>query len=209
MPRRSALALVLGKRIGWPKESFKPHNVPLVALGAGLLWFGWFGFNAGSELTADGIAAVAFVNTQVATAAGAARLDRRRVDPRRQADPGRCLLRRGRRPGRHHPGLWLHRPAGRRSLLGLVAGAVCALAVGLKYKLGYDDSLDVVGVHFVGGWIGSLSHRLLRHRRGQLGPATGLGASEGLFYGGGIDPARPAGARRGIVLGLLVRRRLR
>ena len=64
-----ALAIVLGKRVGWPRESFKPHNVPFVALGAGLLWFGWFGFNAGSELTADGMTAIAFVNTQVATAA--------------------------------------------------------------------------------------------------------------------------------------------
>ena len=107
------LVLVLGKRIGWPRESFKPHNVPFVALGAGLLWFGWFGFNAGSELTVDGITGVAFVNTQVATAAGRARLDHRRVDPRRQADPGRRLLRCGRRSGRHHPGLWLHRAAAR------------------------------------------------------------------------------------------------
>src|SRR5215510_9157939 len=64
-----ALALVLGRRAGWPRESFKPHNVPMVALGAGLLWFGWFGFNAGSELTADGVTAIAFINTQVATAA--------------------------------------------------------------------------------------------------------------------------------------------
>src|SRR5437764_14109215 len=64
-----ALALVLGKRVGWPKDGFRPHNVPMVALGAGLLWFGWFGFNAGSELTADSVTAVAFVNTQVATAA--------------------------------------------------------------------------------------------------------------------------------------------
>ena len=64
-----ALVLVLGKRVGWPRESVKPHNVPMVALGAGLLWFGWFGFNAGSELTADGVTALAFINTQVATAA--------------------------------------------------------------------------------------------------------------------------------------------
>ena len=94
-------------------RAFKPHNVPLVALGAGLLWFGWFGFNAGSELTVDSVTAVvAFINTQVATAAARARLDRRRVDPGRQADHGRRLVRRRRRPGRDHPGLWLHRAVG-------------------------------------------------------------------------------------------------
>src|SRR5437879_2662271 len=64
-----ALAIVLGKRIGWPKDRFKPHNVPFVLLGAGLLWFGWFGFNAGSALAANSLSATAFVNTQVATAA--------------------------------------------------------------------------------------------------------------------------------------------
>src|ERR1041384_5246421 len=64
-----AVALVLGKRVGWPRDSFKPHNVAIVALGAGLLWFGWFGFNAGSELTADAVTGLAFINTQVATAA--------------------------------------------------------------------------------------------------------------------------------------------
>ncbi len=179
-----ALAIVLGKRVGWPKESFKPHNVPMVALGAGLLWFGWFGFNAGSEITADRVTAVAFVNTQVATAA--ALLGWIIVEWIRDGKPTMVGASSG-----AVAGLVAITPAcgfitpGASVVLGLVAGAVCALAVGLKYKLGFDDSLDVVGVHFVGGWIGSLSI-------GFAATATvnssyigdGL-ASNGLFYGGG------------------------
>ena len=92
-------------------SSIKPHNVPLVALGAGLLWFGWFGFNAGSELTADGWPRRLHQHPG-RHRRGAARLDPRGVDQRRQADHGRCLLRCRRRSGRHHPGLWLHRPVG-------------------------------------------------------------------------------------------------
>ena len=81
-------------------------------------------------------------------------------------------------------------------LLGIVAGAVCALAVSLKYKLGYDDSLDVVGVHFVGGWIGSLWLGLFATNSVNAAISDVVGASDGLFYGGGVDPARPAGPRR-------------
>ena len=150
-----ALAIVLGRRVGWPRESFKPHNVPFVALGAGLLWFGWFGFNAGSELTADGITAIAFVNTQVATAA--ALLGWIIVEWIRNGKPTLVGASSGAVAGlvAITPACALHLAARRRSLLGLVAGAVCALAVSLKYRLGFDDSLDVFGVHFVGGWIGS------------------------------------------------------
>src|SRR4029453_10762406 len=150
-----ALALVLGKRVGWPKENMKPHNVPFVALGAGLLWFGWFGFNAGSERTVDSITAVAFVNTQVATAA--ALLGWVIVEWLRDGKPTLVGASSG-----AVAGLVAITPAGGfiaplpAALLGIIAGVLCALAVGLKYKLGYDDSLDVVGVHFVGGWIGSL-----------------------------------------------------
>ncbi len=150
-----ALALVLGRRVGWPKESFRPHNVPFVALGAGLLWFGWFGFNAGSELTADGTTAIAFVNTQVATAA--ALLGWIFVEWIKNGKPTLVGASSG-----AVAGLVAITPAcayivrRRGALLGLVAGAVCALAVSLKYKFGFDDSLDVVGVHFVGGWIGCL-----------------------------------------------------
>ena len=103
-----ALALVLGKRVGWPRESFRPHNVPMVALGAGLLWFGWFGFNAGSELTADRGHRGGVRQHPARDGRRAPRLGHRRVDPGRQADHGRCLLRCGRRSGRDHPGLWLH-----------------------------------------------------------------------------------------------------
>ena len=102
-----ALALVLGKRVGFGKEPMRPHNLTLVMLGAGLLWFGWFGFNAGSALGANGTAAITWVNTLAATGAAAARLVGHREDPRRTRHLPRCGLRRRRRPGRHHPGLLL------------------------------------------------------------------------------------------------------
>ena len=150
-----ALVLVLGKRVGWPRESMKPHNVPMVALGAALLWFGWFGFNAGSELTADGVTALAFINTQVATAA--ALLGWIVVEWLRDGKPTLVGASSGAIAGlvAITPACAFITPAA-AVLLGVVAGAVCAVAVGLKYRLGYDDSLDVVGVHFVGGWIGCL-----------------------------------------------------
>ena len=196
-----AVALVLGKRIGWPKEAFKPHNVPFVALGAGLLWFGWFGFNAGSELTADGTAAVAFINTQVATSA---------------AVLGWILvewLRSGGKPtlvgasSGAVAGLVAITPAcgfispWAAVILGLVAGAVCALAVSLKYRLGFDDSLDVVGVHFVGGWIGSLSLGLFANDfvNSWITDDKILGASNGLFYGGGVTQLGRQALASGIV----------
>ncbi len=175
-----ALALVLGKRVGWPKEQMKPHNVPLVALGAGLLWFGWFGFNAGSELTADSTTAIAFLNTQVCTAAAV--LGWLIVEWLRNGKPTLVGASSG-----AVAGLVAITPAcafvapWAAALLGLVAGAVCALAVSLKYTLGYDDSLDVVGVHFVGGWIGCLWI-------GLFGTSSVSSAveDEGLFYGGGV-----------------------
>ncbi|GIF51925.1 ammonium transporter [Asanoa ferruginea] len=178
------LVLVLGKRIGWPRESTKPHNVPLVALGAGLLWFGWFGFNAGSELTVDGTTAVAFLNTQVATAAGV--LGWIIVEWIRGGKPTLVGASSGAIAGlvaiTPACGFIAPIPA---VIVGAIAGAVCALAVSLKYKLGFDDSLDVVGVHFVGGWIGSLSIGFFATT--QVNSAIGdvLGANEGIFYGGG------------------------
>ncbi|MBG0562048.1 ammonium transporter [Actinoplanes aureus] len=175
-----ALVLVLGKRAGWPRESMKPHNVPFVALGAGLLWFGWFGFNAGSELTADGITGLAFINTQVATAAAV--LGWLIVEKIRDGKPTLVGASSG-----AIAGLVAITPAcafiapWAATLLGLVAGAVCALAVSLKYKLGYDDSLDVVGVHFVGGWIGCLWIGLFGSSE-----VNALVANDGLFMGGGV-----------------------
>src|SRR6185312_6019791 len=145
-----ALCLVLGKRVGWPRENMRPHNVPFVALGAGLLWFGWFGFNAGSELTVDSVTAFAFVNTQLATAA--ALVGWCLIEWLRDGKPTLVGASSGAVAGlvaiTPACGFIAPLPA---VLLGLIAGALCALAVGLKYKLGYDDSLDVVGVHFVGG----------------------------------------------------------
>jgi Amt family ammonium transporter len=180
-----ALALVLGRRVGWPKENFKPHNVPFVALGAGLLWFGWFGFNAGSEVTTDGITAVAFVNTQVATAA--ALLGWIIVEWLRDGKPTMVGASSGAVAGlvAITPACGFITPYA-AVLLGLAAGAVCALAVSLKYRFGFDDSLDVVGVHFVGGWIGSLWIGLFASVATNPNIASVAGASNGLFYGGGL-----------------------
>jgi Amt family ammonium transporter len=164
----------------------RPHNVPFVALGAGLLWFGWFGFNAGSELTVDGTTVFAFINTQVATAA--ALVGWCVVEWLRDGKPTMVGASSGAVAGlvaiTPACGFIAPIPA---IILGLIAGAVCALAVGLKYKLGYDDSLDVVGVHFVGGWIGSLSIGFFATAQvnSAINGDPGLGASEGLFYGGG------------------------
>jgi Amt family ammonium transporter len=179
------LVLVLGRRIGWPKESFKPHNVPLVALGAGLLWFGWFGFNAGSELTVDSTTAVAFVNTQLATAAGV--LGWLLVERLRDGRPTLVGASSGAVAGlvAITPACGFIAPVP-AIILGIVAGALSALAVGLKYRLGYDDSLDVVGVHFVAGWIGSLSIGFFATLQVNGAIEEVLGADEGLFYGGGV-----------------------
>ena len=174
------VALVLGKRIGWPRENMRPHNVPFVALGAGLLWFGWFGFNAGSELTVDSVTAVAFVNTQVATAA--ALVGWVVVEWLRDGKPTLVGASSGAVAGlvaiTPACGFIAPLPA---ALLGIVAGVLCALAVGLKYRFGYDDSLDVVGVHFVGGWVGSLGIGFFATTQ-----VNALAANESLFYGGGL-----------------------
>ncbi len=177
-----ALALLLGRRVGWPKESFRPHNVPFVALGAGLLWFGWFGFNAGSELTADNTTAIAFVNTQVATAA--ALLGWIFVEWIKNGKPTLVGASSGAVAGlvAITPACAYIAPYA-AVLLGLVAGAICALAVGLKYRLGFDDSLDVVGVHFVGGWIGCLWIGFFATYQSGFPPT--LMPHEGLLYGGG------------------------
>ncbi|MBX6384532.1 MAG: ammonium transporter [Microbispora sp.] len=175
-----ALALVLGKRTGWRKDPMRPHNLTLVLLGVGLLWFGWFGFNAGSELAVDGTAGLAFMNTQVATAAAA----------------GAWILVEKLRDGHSTTlgvasgavaGLVAITPAcgfvdpWAALVLGLVAGAVCAYAVGLKYRLGFDDSLDVVGVHLVGGAIGAVSLGIIARY------PFADGQNQGLVYGGPIS----------------------
>ncbi|MEN9306005.1 MAG: hypothetical protein RLZZ159_703 [Actinomycetota bacterium] len=173
-----ALVIVLGRRIGWQKSPMRPHSLPLVLLGAGLLWFGWFGFNAGSSLGANATAGLAFINTQVA-AAGAL-LGWILTEKIRDGHPTTLGAASG-----AVAGLVAITPAcafvapWAAVVIGFIAGAVCALAVGLKYKFGYDDSLDVVGVHLVGGIIGSLAI-------GFFGSSAvnSLGL-DGLFYGGG------------------------
>ncbi|MDF1479770.1 ammonium transporter [Leifsonia sp. H3M29-4] len=150
-----ALALVLGKRVGFAKGAHVPHNPPFVLLGAGLLWFGWFGFNAGSELAADGTAALAFVNTIIAPAA--ALLAWLVVEKIKDGKPTSIGAASG-----AVAGLVAITPAcasltpGWAMLLGVLAGVICALAIDLKFKLGFDDSLDVVGIHLVGGLVGTL-----------------------------------------------------
>ncbi|MFF9570945.1 ammonium transporter [Streptomyces sp. NPDC014685] len=172
--------LVIGKRVGFKKDPMRPHSLPLVMLGAGLLWFGWFGFNAGSWLgNDDGVGAVMFVNTQVAT--GAAMLAWLGYEKLRH---GSCTTL-GAASGAV-AGLVAITPSGGAVsplgaiAVGAIAGVLCAMAVGLKYRFGYDDSLDVVGVHLVGGIAGSLLVGLF---------ATGGVQSEakGLFYGGGLE----------------------
>ncbi|MBD8703401.1 ammonium transporter [Frigoribacterium sp. CFBP9039] len=150
-----ALALVLGKRVGFAKGADKPHNPPFVLLGAGLLWFGWFGFNAGSELAADGVAALAFLNTIAAPAAAILGwLVVEKIKDGKATSIGAA--------SGAVAGLVAITPACAAltpfwaMVLGVVAGAVCALAIDLKFKLGFDDSLDVVGIHLVGGLIGTL-----------------------------------------------------
>jgi Amt family ammonium transporter len=150
-----ALALVLGKRVNFAKGIHKPHNPPFVLLGAGLLWFGWFGFNSGSELAADGVAAIAFLNTIAAPAA--AILGWLIVEKIKDGKPTSVGAASG-----AVAGLVAITPACNilspfwAIVLGILTGAVCAIAIDLKFKLGFDDSLDVVGIHLVGGLIGTL-----------------------------------------------------
>ncbi|GAB7190568.1 ammonium transporter [Kineococcus sp. NUM-3379] len=172
-----ALALVLGRRRGFGREPMRPHNLPLVMLGAGLLWFGWFGFNAGSALGANGQAAEAAVNTLAATAAailGWLLTERIRdghatsLGAASGAVAGLVAI---------TPACASVSPVG-ALLIGVVAGALCALAVSLKHKLGVDDSLDVVGVHLVGGLWGTLAV-------GLFATSSATAGIDGLFYGGG------------------------
>ena len=150
-----ALALVLGKRVGFGKGVSVPHNPPFVLLGAGLLWFGWFGFNAGSELAADNTAAVAWINTLAAPAA--ALLAWLVVEKIKDGKPTSVGAASGAVAGlvAITPACAFLTPIW-AIVLGIIAGAVCALAVDLKFRWGFDDSLDVVGIHLVGGLIGTL-----------------------------------------------------
>jgi Amt family ammonium transporter len=151
-----ALALVLGKRNGFRREPMRPHNMPLVLLGAGMLWFGWLGFNAGSALTAGSLAATAMINTQIATAAAA--MGWVLYEKLREGKATTLGVATGAIVGAVAitPACGFVTPLG-ALLIGLIAGPLAAFAVTHKYKWGYDDSLDVLGVHGVGGLLGMLS----------------------------------------------------
>jgi ammonium transporter, Amt family len=179
------LAIVLGKRRGWPVSPTRPHNLPFVMLGAGLLWFGWYGFNAGSATSANGAAGSTFITTTVATAAamlGWLLTERIRDGHATSLGAASGIV----------AGLVAITPSCSSVnvvgalVIGVAAGALCALAVGLKYRFGFDDSLDVVGVHLVGGLVGTLLVGLLAAP--QATAIAGVsGVSPGLFYGGGFD----------------------
>ncbi|WP_307813935.1 ammonium transporter [Nocardioides baculatus] len=182
------LVVLLGKRIGWPREQMRPHNLTLTMLGAGLLWMGWYGFNVGSIVFGDGYndeqffaeTGRTFATTTLATmAAILGWLVVERLVHKKATSLGAA--------SGIVAGLVAITPAtGAVNLsgavaIGAIAGAVCAWAVGLKYKLGYDDSLDVVGVHLVGGIIGTV---LI----GVFSTSDGAGGIDGLIYGGGFGP---------------------
>lgn len=168
-----ALAIILGKRIGFGKTPMRPHNLPIVMLGAALLWFGWFGFNAGSAVGSNGLAGVAFINTIGATAA--AMLSWLLVEKLRDGHATSLGAASG-----VVAGLVAITPACASVdaigalIIGAIAGILCALSVGLKFRFGYDDSLDVVAVHLVGGLVGTIMIGF-------------VGVEVGLFDGGGTD----------------------
>ena len=175
-----AAVLVLGRRRGWPQDGHPPHSMPLVMLGTGILWFGWFGFNAGSALGANGQAAQAFMNTFLAAAAGG--LAWVIVERLRDGHPTNLGAASG-----IVAGLVAITPAagfvsGASPIwIGLIAGVACSYAVKLKTRFGYDDALDVVGVHFVGGLVGSLLIGLFANPE-----FFDLPFDKGLFYGGEV-----------------------
>jgi ammonium transporter, Amt family len=173
-----AAVLVLGRRKGWPQEGHPPHSMPLVMIGTGILWFGWFGFNAGSAVAANGQAVQAFMNTFLAAAA---------------AGLAWCLVEKFRDGHFTNLGAASGIVAGLVAItpaagyvsgmapiaIGAVAGIICCYAVRLKTRAGYDDALDVVGVHFVGGLVGSLTIGFFANP-----DFFGSTFKEGIFYGG-------------------------
>ena len=173
-----ALVIVIGKRVGFGRVPMKPHSLPFVLLGAALLFFGWFGFNAGSALGAGQVAALAFTNTMVATAAGI--LGWLLVEKLRDGHATSLGAASGAIAAlvAITPACAFVAPWG-AIVIGLLAGVICAFAVTLKYRLGYDDSLDVVGVHLVGGIVGCLLIGFFATTEvNELG-------KDGLLYGGG------------------------
>jgi Amt family ammonium transporter len=176
-----ALALVLGRRRGWPEEAMPPHNLPLTMLGAGLLWFGWLGFNAGSALGANDLAARALVATHLAGVGGM--LGWLAVEKRLVGSATTLGGASGAVAGlvAVTPAAGFVQPLPALGL-GVLAGATCLLAVRLKFRFRYDDSLDVVGVHFVGGVVGTLFIGLFASSA-----VNSVVTREGLLLGGGVD----------------------
>ena len=172
-----ALAIVLGKRNGFKRDPMRPHNMPLVLLGAGMLWFGWFGFNAGSALAANGVAATAMINTQVATAAAVMSWityeyfrggKATTLGAASGAIAGAVAI---------TPACGFVTPLGALAI-GLIGGVFSAWGVSRKYKFNYDDSLDVVGVHGLGGFVGMIAIGLIATKSvNELG-------GDGLFISG-------------------------
>ena len=176
-----ALVIVLGKRTGWPQNRPAPHNVPFVMLGAGILWFGWFGFNAGSALAANGAATQAFVNTFIAGAAGmVAWMIIEMVKTGKVSTIGMAS-------GIISGLATITGAAGfvgsmHSFVFGALAGIICFFAIEAKFRFGFDDSLDVVGIHLVGGIVGGV----LLGFMADSSAVPGGDFIDGLFFGGGI-----------------------
>jgi ammonium transporter, Amt family len=173
-----AVVLVIGRRRGWPDEPMPPHSLPLTLLGTGILWFGWFGFNAGSALAANGVAAHALMNTFLAASAamlGWLVVERIRDDHATTLGAASGAV----------AGLVAITPCAgyvgglAPIAIGAIAGAVCYLAISLKTRFGFDDSLDVVGVHLVGGLVGNLLLGFFADT------AVNDAGTDGVFFGGG------------------------
>ena len=175
-----AVILVLGNRKGWPREAMPPHNLPFTVLGTGILWFGWFGFNAGSALGANGLAAQALVNTHLAAAAamcGWLIVEKLRAGHATTLGAASGAV----------AGLVAITPCAgfvggfAPVIIGFIAGAVCYLALTLKTKFGFDDSLDVIAVHLVGGILGAILLGFFADTK-----VNSLGF-DGIFFGGGAE----------------------
>ncbi|MDH6109648.1 Amt family ammonium transporter [Kitasatospora sp. MAP12-15] len=173
-----AVAIVVRKRKDFERETIRPHNLPLVVIGLALLWFGWFGFNAGSALQTGGTAPMAFLNTQLAAAGamvGWPLIEKWKLGHVEMlgvagaAVAGMVAI---------TPSCGEISPLGALAV-GFIAGVVCAFAINFKYKMGYDDTLDVVGVHGFGGIVGTVAIGLFA--------TVQMSGKKGLFYGGGVD----------------------
>jgi ammonium transporter, Amt family len=173
-----AVVLIIGKRKGWPQTAMQPHNLPFTMLGTGILWFGWFGFNAGSALGANGLAAQAFINTHLAAASAMIGwLIVEKVVAKHATTLGAA--------SGAVAGLVAITPCAgfvggmAPIVIGLLAGVICFLCLKLKFRFGFDDSLDVIAVHLVGGILGSILLGFFADKS-----VNALGAN-GLFFGGG------------------------